>query len=296
MNLGFIIIWFYNKMNDKQIKELKARANCAEHELAKLQLEKETFEAVKSGFKDEISRLKLQIEQQERKIREFEMVVQKQNKSISDLQNSSSDSNKEQQKILEKLKNSLLEMESLVAYRASTSKKILSKILRLVNNFAQNNSEPGSSFKVNLKKFSREVVTCVEDLGKVVNSNTRVEQENDEFKETIREKDLIIDEYRVTLEKMREQMLVMRDKLKESDGKKSSDYERKYKHLSIENENLIKKVRNLEDTLREQNEFVTSLRDVFGGQGEEANLIDNELAIVDQEIQELQSSLSRALQ
>ena len=283
-------------MNDKQIKELKARANCAEHELAKLQLEKETFEAVKNSLKDEISRLKSQIELQDRKIREFESVIQRQNKSISDLQNSSSDSNREQQKILEKLKNSLLEMESLVAYRASTSKKILSKILRLVNNFSQNNSEPGSSFKVNLKKFSREVVTCVEDLGKVVNSNTRVEQENDEFKETIREKDLIIDEYRVTLEKMREQMLIMRDKLKESDGKKSSDYERKFKHLSIENENLIKKLRNLEDTLREQNEFVTSLRDVFGAQGEEANLIDNELAIVDQEIQELQSSLSRALQ
>jgi uncharacterized coiled-coil protein SlyX len=186
-------------------------------------------------------------------------------------------------------------MESLVAYRASTSKKFLSKLLRLVNSFSQSNSEPGPSFRVNLKKFSREIVTCVEDLGKIINSNAKLDPDNDEFKETIREKDSIIEEYRLTLEKMREQMMVMREKLKENDGRKGIDSEKKVRSLIMENENLNKKIRGLEESLREQSEFVTSLKDVFVNTGDEQKIIDDELALVDQEIVDLQSSLSRAL-
>lgn len=283
-------------MNDKQIKELKARANCAEHELAKMQLDKEMFESVKNGLKEEISALKEKNDALERKVRELEFVIQKQGKNIIELQNSSNDSNRGQQKLLEKLKNSLAEMESVVTYRAATSKKFLSKILRLVNSFVQTNSEPGSQFKVNLKKFNREVVNCIEDLGKVINSNGKIEVETEDFKETIREKDCIIEEYRGTLEKMREQMLVMREKIKEGEGgRKNFDGDKRVKGLIAENEELVKRVRGLEESLREQSNFVASLRDAFGGQGEEVNHIDDELAQVDQEIYELQSSLSRAL-
>lgn len=280
-------------MSDKQIKELKARANVAEHELAQMQLEKENWDSTMQSLKAEISALKNNNETLEKKIRDLEFMIQKQGKTIIELQNSNSDSNKGQQKELERLKINLLEMESIVSYRAATSKKFLSKLLRLTNNYVQGNSEPGSQFKFNLKKFSREIVACVEEIGKVINSNGKIELETEDFRETIREKDGIIEEYRGTLEKMREQMRVMREKLKDSDEGKMGD--RRVRGLISENEGLAKKVRVLEESLREQSEFVSSLREVFGGQGEEVHHIDDELAQVDQEIHELQSSLSRAL-
>jgi len=280
-------------MSDKQIKELKARANIAEHDLAQLQLERENWDSTKLSLKSEISSLKHNTETLEKKIRDLEFTVQKQGKIITELQNSNSDSNKGQQRELERLKVNLVEMESIVSYRAASSKKFLNKVLRLVNNFVQGNSEPGSQFKLNLKKFSREVVACVEEIGKVINSQGKGEVESEDFRETLREKDGIIEEYRGTLEKMREQMRVMREKLKDSDEGKVGD--RKVRGLVAENEALVRKVRGLEESLREQSEFVSSLREVFGAQGEEVGVIDDELAQVDQEIHELQSSLSRAL-
>ena len=280
-------------MSDKQIKELKARANIAEHDLAQLQLERENWDSTKLSLKSEISSLKHNTETLEKKIRDLEFTVQKQGKIITELQNSNSDSNKGQQRELERLKVNLVEMESIVSYRAASSKKFLNKVLRLVNNFVQGNSEPGSQFKLNLKKFSREVVACVEEIGKVINSQGKGEAESEDFRETLREKDGIIEEYRGTLEKMREQMRVMREKLKDSDEGKVGD--RKVRGLVAENEALVRKVRGLEESLREQSEFVSSLREVFGAQGEEVGVIDDELAQVDQEIHELQSSLSRAL-
>jgi chromosome segregation ATPase len=283
----------YKKIN----KELIARANYAEMELAKLQLEKESFDTVKKRLKEEISCLKAQHESDELKIKELNYTISQMGKTLSEIEFSATETNREQQKALEKLKSSLADVESVVSYRATTSRRHLSKISRLINSFFQNTTEGSPQLKASIKKLTKEVTFCVEELGKIVNNN-KLEPPDDNLKDTLREKEQTIEEYRKTLEKMREQMQLLRERVKELENqpskKGSIDNDKKIKALIQEKESLARHVDTLEQSLREQSLFMQSLKDTIFVEENKSD-IDEEIALVDREIFELQSSLDRAL-
>lgn len=281
----------------KLCKELAARANYAELELAKVQLEQESYNTIKRKLKEEISLLKSQHENDELKIKELNYTISQLNKSLNEVQSSSTETTKNQQKTLEKLKGTLSDVESVVSYRATTSKRYLSKISRVINSYAQSQTDGSIQFK----RFLKEVNSCVEELGKIVSNNGTGKTEGSigNFNETLREKEQTIEEYRKILEKMREQMQMLRERIRELEGqsqRKSPDQEKRIKVLMQEKESLTKHVQNLEESLQEQSVFMASVKEaISSGKGRNSPDIDEEIAIVDQEIMELQCSLERAL-
>ena len=278
----------------KQNKELIARVSCAEMELAKLQVEKEAFESKEKDLKEKIRNLKSQHEIDELKIKELNYTISQLQKNLHEISNSTNEANKDSQKALEKLKFSLNEVESVVSYRTSTSRRHLAKITRIVTSFLQNSAEASPVFRASLKKFSKEVLNTVEELGKIMNTN-KIESFEESFKESLREKDQTIEEYRKILEKMREQMQLLRERVKELENKKNySENDKKVKVLIQEKDTLTKHISSLEQSLKEQSLFMESLKEAIFVD-DEKNDIDQEIALVDQEIIELQCSLERAL-
>ena len=278
----------------KQNKELIARVSCAEMELAKLQVEKEAFESKEKALKEKIRNLKSQHEIDELKIKELNYTISQLQKNLHEISNSTNEANKDSQKALEKLKFSLNEVESVVSYRTSTSRRHLAKITRIVTSFLQNSAEASPVFRASLKKFSKEVLNTVEELGKIMNTN-KIESFEESFKESLREKDQTIEEYRKILEKMREQMQLLRERVKELENKKNySENDKKVKVLIQEKDTLTKHISSLEQSLKEQSLFMESLKEAIFVD-DEKNDIDQEIALVDQEIIELQCSLERAL-
>ena len=278
----------------KQNKELIARVSCAEMELAKLQVEKEAFESKEKALKEKIRNLKSQHEIDELKIKELNYTISQLQKNLHEISNSTNEANKDSQRALEKLKFSLNEVESVVSYRTSTSRRHLAKITRIVTSFLQNSAEASPVFRASLKKFSKEVLNTVEELGKIMNTN-KIESFEESFKESLREKDQTIEEYRKILEKMREQMQLLRERVKELENKKNySENDNKVKVLIQEKDTLTKHISSLEQSLKEQSLFMESLKEAIFVD-DEKNDIDQEIALVDQEIIELQCSLERAL-
>ena len=278
----------------KQNKELIARVSCAEMELAKLQVEKEAFESKEKALKEKIRNLKSQHEIDELKIKELNYTISQLQKNLHEISNSTNEANKDSQRALEKLKFSLNEVESVVSYRTSTSRRHLAKITRIVTSFLQNSAEASPVFRASLKKFSKEVLNTVEELGKIMNTN-KIESFEESFKESLREKDQTIEEYRKILEKMREQMQLLRERVKELENKKNySENDKKVKVLIQEKDTLTKHISSLEQSLKEQSLFMESLKEAIFVD-DEKNDIDQEIALVDQEIIELQCSLERAL-
>ena len=278
----------------KQNKELIARVSCAEMELAKLQVEKEAFESKEKALKEKIRNLKSQHEIDELKIKELHYTISQLQKNLHEISNSTNEANKDSQKALEKLKFSLNEVESVVSYRTSTSRRHLAKITRIVTSFLQNSAEASPVFRASLKKFSKEVLNTVEELGKIMNTN-KIESFEESCKESLREKDQTIEEYRKILEKMREQMQLLRERVKELENKKNySENDKKVKFLIQEKDTLTKHISSLEQSLKEQSLFMESLKEAIFVD-DEKNDIDQEIALVDQEIIELQCSLERAL-
>ena len=278
----------------KQNKELIARVSCAEMELAKLQVEKEAFESKEKALKEKIRNLKSQHEIDELKIKELNYTISQLQKNLHEISNSTNEANKDSQRALEKLKFSLNEVESVVSYRTSTSRRHLAKITRIVTSFLQNSAEASPVFRASLKKFSKEVLNTVEELGKIMNTNN-IESFEESFKESLREKDQTIEEYRKILEKMREQMQLLRERVKELENKKNySENDKKVKVLIQEKDTLTKHISSLEQSLKEQSLFMESLKEAIFVD-DEKNDIDQEIALVDQEIIELQCSLERAL-
>ena len=167
----------------------------------------------------------------------------------------------------------------------------------------QNNNDGSPQFKAGLKKFNKDIINCVEELTKIMNNtpgNHKNEENEEIFKETLREKDQIIEEYRKTLENMREKMHLLRYRIKElevNNGvKSSSDSEKKIKILEKEKESLARHISSLEESLKEQSIFMVSLKEAMSTDPEEGKPnIDEEIALVDQEILELQCSLERAV-
>ena len=293
-----------HQLNDypKLSQELAARANYAELELAKLQLERESFDNIKKKLKEEIYTLKLQHESDEIKIKELNYTISQLTKNIQEIQSTSNDVTREQQKTLEKLKSSLADVEAVVSYRATTSKRYLSKISRSLATYSQGQVEGSIQSKNSLKKFTKEVSGCLEELGKIMNNTISVSKagaNEDSFKETMKEKDQTIEEYRKTLEKMREQMHFLRDRVREMEAQSSRrslpEYDHKIKVLTQEKESMVKHINSLEESLREQSEFMVSLKEAIIPEKDEVTDIDEEIALVDQEILELQCSLERAL-
>ncbi|OMJ88416.1 hypothetical protein SteCoe_9635 [Stentor coeruleus] len=285
---------------DKLNKELKARLSCTELELARMQLEVDSFDVTKKKMKEEINNLKAINERNEIKIKELTYTVNNLNKQLADIGKTSEKTNKDQQKTLESLKSSLSQVESLVSYRSTTCKKHLTKMTRTINTFSQNFNDTTPQIKTLIKKFTKDLTASIEEIGKIVSSGTKNDDFEEDLKESLREKDNTIEEYRKTLETMREKMLLMREKVREAEVSQSkkgnADSEKRIKFLLQEKEDLKKQVQDLEESLREQSAFVTSLKEAMNTVQEDNNSdIDDEIALVDQEILELQQSLERAL-
>lgn len=228
------------------------------------------------------------------------------------------ESTNEQQANLSKIKESLASLESLVAYRSTASNKFLLKAHKLLAKHAKillDQPLPCSSkgkLTVGIKKMSQ-TLTSIENL--------LLGPKNSQ--ETIEEPEDFSDIYKNALEKMKNQTILLREKLQElenGDGLKKiiEDQDIKIQLLAKEKDLLKSHISHLQNSLRDQCEVIENLKILMRTQKNSnehslnsspekdekgfRSFIDHdekdlqaEIANLDSEIQLLQHSLKRAL-
>lgn len=236
---------------------------------------------------------------------------------VSLLQSSTPDSSTEQQNNLAKIKESLYNLENLIAYRSEESAKLLLKLHQLLAKHA----------KVLLEQ---PIISCskpilTEGIRKISQTITALEtlivSQKDSIPSMETQEESSSEAYKKALEKMKVQTLQLREKLKELENgeglkKVIEDQDIKIQLLSKEKSRLNSCISQLRDSLKEQNDTINHLKSLIStpkpGTNQyttpsreyatyknylehDENDIHQEIANLDSEIQLLQNSLKQAL-
>jgi hypothetical protein len=288
------------------LKDCKHMLECIQEDY---NTQKEIWIAEQNNFKS--AKFMIQQENQELKLRIKEM----ENKII--ILTSNADIGTSDQEInLNKIKESLSNLESLVSYRSTSSKKILLRLHKLLAKHAKILlDQPLTTFyksklTVGIRKMSQSL-TAVEKL--LVSPKDSVEPLVEDQAEV----------YKLALEKMKNQATMLREKLKElenGDGLKKiiQDQDIKIEILLKERDLLKSQISNLQKSLNDQYHVIENLKTVmvpqkFSKQSSPVSSpekdfagfktyidhnekdLQEEIANLDSEIQNLQNSLKRAL-
>jgi len=223
------------------------------------------------------------------------------------------------------LKNSLSDMESVINYKSAAGKRHLKKITQYLSSISSLiEGIPLEYFKEVNKNFELiqseiNIMNRLFTTEDYLPTEAETERENErlisELKK-LREKENKTSEYRAALDRMKEDMKVLRERLtqlKSGDNLKKivSEQEARIQSLVNEKELAWSQARALEETIREQRNVIEHLKDVISSlkpkteycnsaprspqnQSDEKQL-QLEIANLDLEIQELQTSLQKAL-
>lgn len=296
------------KQEHTHLKDCKNMLICLQEEY---ESEKKLWFSEQNSLKT--AKLLLQQENQELRIR----LNESENK-IFFYENGGTGNHTEPQVNLVKIKESLANLEGLVAFRSDTGNRLLLKIHKLLAKHAKLllDQQIGPIVKNKLtfgiKKISQ-TVSAIENI--LVNPKNVTEKSEESEDQT--------EIYQQALEKMKSQTIMLREKLKElenGDGLKKviEDQELKIQNLMKEKEILRGHISQLQKSLKEQSEIIGSLKGVmkvreksrpetpFSSPEKDENnyksYIDHdekdlqkEIANLDSEIQHLQNSLKRAL-
>ena len=294
--------------------ELKNLKDC-KHMLKNLQ---EEYEHEKKLWFSEQNNLKASKHLLQQENQELRLRLQEAENKLYFYDNDESHTVTDQQANLNKIKESLSNLESLVAFRSNTGNKLLLRIHRLLAKHAKLLLDQplslGTKNKLTtgIKKMSQ-AATAIENI-LVSPKTTPQELEQPEDQATL---------YKQALEKMKSQTLALREKLKElenGDGLKKiiEDQETKIQSLVQEKEILRSHIFQLQNSLKDQCEIIGNLKGVMKSKRSSRSAtpdlspekdentyksyIDHdekdlqaEIANLDSEIQHLQNSLKRAL-
>ena len=294
--------------------ELNNLKDCR-HALLSLQSEYETEKKLWVSEQNSLKSSKLMLQQENQELR---LRIKDMENTILFYENSGNENPEEHQINLVKIKESLSNLETLVAYRSNTSNRYLLRIHKLLAKHAKILlDQPLTScikpkLTTGIRKISQSV-TAIENL--LVNpANILQEPEQPEDQSEL---------YKAALEKMKSQTVLLREKLKElenGDGLKKiiEDQDIKIQILAKEKDILKAHITHLQRSLNDQCNIIENLKvaikkkknskansPLSSPEKDENNYksyIDHdekdlqaEIANLDNEIQHLQNSLKRAL-
>lgn len=325
------------KLANSKLKEAKARANLAENQLAELQLEHSQLTKENKKTKAELNSLQKQHEHDQVLIKELKLSTSKHNKELEEKEASRNAQQKQQAKALAKLRSSLADIEKLMNYRAISAKRHLNKATRVLTQH-QRQLEDQALPKPTKNQFSKNLSELKEYFESVLEVLTnqepedynqdayceQLEIENKRLQEEmtqLKESENITSKYKQTIERMREQIQVLKNRLSDlqSDENSKKEIEEKDNKISMlekENELLNQHINYLQSSLNEQAGVIDHLKSVISSfsaspkasngsyyidspkqpqDDYEEDQLRKEIDTLDDEIQQLQSSLQRAL-
>ncbi|OMJ79183.1 hypothetical protein SteCoe_20835 [Stentor coeruleus] len=296
----------------EQLKKLKNYKNLF------LDLEK-VFENEKKAWASERNDMKSNRNSLLQENQELKMHLTHIENKLEHIQACTPESANDQQGNLAKIKNSLFNLESLIAYRSEESSKLLLKIHKLLAKHAEIIFEQSftpyskSQLSEGIKKISQTVSSLESLLASQKNSIQTLETQEDSATE----------EYKKALEKLRAQNFQLREKLsncKNSEGlhKIIEDQELEIQNLMDEKSHLKSLICELQNQIKDQNDTIYDLKTLLPSpksidtykqsphsrnlnvypnyiEHEEEKDLQIEIASLDNEIKQLQDSLKRAL-
>lgn len=296
----------------EQLKKLKNYKNLF------LDLEKE-FENEKKTWANERNDMKSSRNALMQENQELKMHLTHIENKLAYIKTCTPESANDQQDNLTKIKSSLFNLESLIAYRSEESSKLLLKIHKLLAKHAKilfdHPFPPYSKSKLSegIKKISQTVSSLESLLASQKDSIPTLETQEDSPAE----------EYKKALEKLRAQNFQLREKLnncKNSEGlhKIIEDQELEIQNLMDEKSHLKSFICELQNQLKEQTDTIYDLKTLLPSpksiesykksphsrnlniypnytEHEEEKDLQIEIANLDNEIKQLQDSLKRAL-
>lgn len=268
----------------KTLKEVQARANLTAKDMAKIQHENSQLEIANQRLKDEIYDLKSRLQDDDLKIKELSHLNSSLHKQIQDEKNGTL---KEQQNLLNKLKSSLNDIENVLSHRSVAGKKHLNSLSKVLSKHSRMLFDydfphlTKNKFNNNIKEMN----ACIESVAKVITQDSvdgilepsisqslglrsRNSITEKKFEQEIKEKNDTIEEYRLALEKLREQTLLLREKLKNHTHNENlkpvvEEKESKIRILMSENNNLNEHIRVLQSSMNEQSNLIENLKEVI---------------------------------
>jgi len=291
----------YEEMRDAQLhlEDAKSRAKEAERELARIKYDYSELQEYKEKLEGELD-----------------------SKEFQEFTFKSSPTNDENfDKDVVKLRDSLNEIEKIVSHRSAVSRKQLHKVNKVLVSHTKILLDEKLSHlgKKELIKGIKEISHCVNAVMDLL-SESQESPKEDGKEETILK-------YRQALQNMYEQTKSLKDRLKDleaSGGLKKviEDQEAKVQTLEQEKEVLLQHIASLQTSLSEQCSVIEHLKAVIASMSgsspsretrvpsvsylespqktyqpdyEQEKQLQHEISSLDQEIQELQNSLQRAL-
>ncbi|CAG9312076.1 unnamed protein product [Blepharisma stoltei] len=271
------------KRNQQLLEEIKARSNFNAKEVARLQHENSKLEILNNDLKEELQDLKQQHLDDTLKIKEL---VFNNNSLQNQMKEASNTTLKEQQSVLNKLKASLADIEGVLNYRSASGRRHLNSLSRVLakhskllfdqefsnvtkNKFISSIKEMNICIESTLKVITEDSVeNLLETLSVSQNSKAIKSGIEEKLRAELKDKEDTIEEYRTALEKLREQTLKLRERLKnpmaeENLKKIIEEQEKKIEKLNSEKEMMNSHISVLQSSMNEQCTLIEQLREII---------------------------------
>lgn len=343
------------KQAKKTLKTTIAQLTAANKELAEMQVELKAQQSENVRLQKEIKSSQDKRKSESQDVKELTYANSQLSKQLEEARANAQEQHKKYQTALTSLRAALADINQMVTTRTAAANRHVGKAQSLLSQAASALSKDIP--KVQISRMIAETSQQMEQLMQVL-TNTEglessggteeLEEENSRLKEELkrmRGNEDIMEQYRAAIEKLREQVQILRDRNKELESgddfkRQLEDKDARISLLTKEKDMLNDHVRALQATLNEQRVAIENLRSIISkvssekpvspradrrrtpsmtdfpkrvesvqpvedldsriervyiGEANEVN-IQAEIASLDQEIMQLQSSLQRALE